>query len=73
MDGSAGESQDRSSRINCFPASQCNREPLAMANSGDHEHLISSMSLATCWMTKLACFVAARACLPSESTDVGKF
>ena len=44
-----------------------------MANLGDHEHLISSMSLATCCITKLASCVAARACLPSKSKNVGRF
>ena len=39
-----------------------NSKPRAMSKLGNHEHLISSMSLATCWITKLAC-------LPSEGID----
>ena len=74
MDGSAGESQDRSSCINCFPASKVNRELLGMVvKLRKHEHLISSILFATCWITKVVSCAAAFVCLPSESRHVGKF
>ena len=69
-DGSAGESQDRSSCISWFPVCNVRREPRIMF--GSNEHLISSMSLATCRMTNLVSCAATLACSLSESIDVRK-